>query len=171
MQADDVGLDRELAMAAIDEHRQADPRRAAQVADRVQGGADRPAREQDVVHQHDLGTVDGEGELGAAKHGPAPASPQVVAVERDVDGPHHDLVVGEQRQFLGQPLGERYPASPHADQVKWGTRSTPVPDFPGHGDDQGLGLLGAADNLFVGLIRKTSGAGPIAAGTWPVLGM
>ena len=90
-QADDVGLDRQLAVAAVDQDRQADPRGPAEVADRVQGRADGPAREQDVVDQHDLRPVDVERDLGAAQDRPAVRPAQVVAVERDVDRADRDL--------------------------------------------------------------------------------
>ena len=63
-------------MATIDEDRQPDGRRTAQVADGVQGGADRPAGEEDVVHQHHVGPIDVERDLGPMQHGPALAWPR-----------------------------------------------------------------------------------------------
>ena len=92
VQADDVGLDRQLAVAAVDQDGQADARRPAEVADRVQRRADGPAGEQDVVDQDDLGAVDVERDLGPAQDRPAVALAEVVAVERDVDGADGDLV-------------------------------------------------------------------------------
>ena len=111
-QADHVGMDRNLTMAAIDERRQTDARRPAQVADRVERGADRPSGEKHVVHQHDFRTIQVEGDLGASEHRPALALAQVVAVKRDVDRPHLDLLVEQNSHLAGQPLRERHaPAS------------------------------------------------------------
>src|SRR3989442_12256519 len=47
--ADVVGADRELSVAAVDEHRELDARRAAVVEQRLDRGADRPAGVEDVV--------------------------------------------------------------------------------------------------------------------------
>src|SRR5581483_10463919 len=48
-----VGPDRELAMAAVDQDRELDRPRAAEVVQRVESGADRTARVQHVVDQDD----------------------------------------------------------------------------------------------------------------------
>src|ERR671935_2566762 len=47
--ADVVGADGELAVPAVDEHGQLDPRRPPVVEERVDGGPDRPPRVEDVV--------------------------------------------------------------------------------------------------------------------------
>ena len=73
-------------MAPIDQDGQADAAPAAQVADRVQGRADGPAREQHVIHEHYFGSVNVKRDLGAAEHRPVVGLTQIVAVERDVDG-------------------------------------------------------------------------------------
>ena len=74
LEPDDVAADRQLAMAPVHQHRQADRCRAAQVADGVEGRADGPAGEQDVVDQHDVGPLDVERDLRTAQHGPGSAS-------------------------------------------------------------------------------------------------
>ena len=108
-------------------------RRPAEVADRVQGRADGPAREQDVVDQDDLGAVDAERDLGAAEHGPAPALAQVVAVERDIDGAHEHLVVGQQASAPGPAAGraERRASARRPGETASSARR-PVPDLRGH---------------------------------------
>src|SRR6266540_1930303 len=51
--ADEVRLDGQLAVAAVDEHGQLHPARTAKVVQRVERGAGGPAAEQHVVHHHD----------------------------------------------------------------------------------------------------------------------
>src|SRR5581483_4778587 len=63
-----VGPDRELAMAAVDQDRELDGPRAAEVVKGVERSADRSARVQHVVDQDDGLAVDAAGrELGAAQ--------------------------------------------------------------------------------------------------------
>ena len=64
--ADVVGLDRQLAVAAVDEDDQLDRARTAEVDQRVERGADRPPRVEHVVDEQDLAIVDRERDLGAA---------------------------------------------------------------------------------------------------------
>ena len=115
-QAHGVGPDGQLAMPAVDQHGQADPRRPAEVADRVQGGPDRPAGVEHVVDQDDLGAVDGEGDLGAEQDRPAVAVAQVVAIERDVQRPDRHGAAEELAQLLGDPRGDRHAPGPDPDQ-------------------------------------------------------
>src|SRR5690606_16760663 len=81
--ADHVGADGELSVAAVDEDRAADGARPSVVVQRVQGGADRAAGHQHVVHQHHHLPVDVR-EVGGVGRGVTPV--QVVAVEGHVQG-------------------------------------------------------------------------------------
>ena len=63
---DVVRLDRQLAVAAVDEHDQLDGARPAEVDQRVERGANRPPGVQHVVDEQDLAVVDRERDLGAA---------------------------------------------------------------------------------------------------------
>ena len=125
-QTHDVGLDRDLAMAAIDQHRQADARRPPQVADRIEGGADGPAREQDVVHQHHLGPVDVERDLGAPQHGPALDVLEIVAIERDVDRPDFDILARAALAALEPAAGRGERRCSDAHQVQGRTPRRPA---------------------------------------------
>jgi hypothetical protein len=55
--SDVVGADRELPMAAVDEHGEAYEAGAPELEDRVERGPDRAARVEDVVDQHDVAPV------------------------------------------------------------------------------------------------------------------
>ena len=64
-----VGADGQLPVAAVGEHRELHAGRPAVVEDRVDGRADRAAREQHVVHEHDGAALDREVELRGVDHG------------------------------------------------------------------------------------------------------
>ncbi len=81
--AHDVGLDRELAAAAIDQHAEQDAARAAEVGALVERRAHGAAGVEHVVHDHDGLAVE-IGEAGLAHDGPRSDRLQVVAIERDV---------------------------------------------------------------------------------------
>ena len=68
--ADVVELDRQLAVAAVDEAHHLHRLRAAEVHQRVHRGADRAARLHHVVDEHDDVVVHRGGHLGAAQRGP-----------------------------------------------------------------------------------------------------
>ena len=77
-------------MATVDEHGESDRARPAVIDQRVHRCTDRPAGEEDVVHQHDDAVVNRERDVRLA-HDRRIADPrQVVAVEGDVDGAERD---------------------------------------------------------------------------------
>src|SRR5262245_27855978 len=102
---DEVGPDRELAMAPVHEHGQLHGPGTTELRDRLEGGARGPAREQDVVDEdHDpVGDVDGD--LGRAQ-GLDPPEADVVAVEGDVDRPDGDVDALEPLDRLGEAVGD-----------------------------------------------------------------
>ena len=83
--ADEVRPDRQLAVPAVDQHRELDPRGPAEVHQRVHRGADRATREQHVVHQDDRRAGDVERDPRLVHLGRLGLQPDVVAVERDVE--------------------------------------------------------------------------------------
>ena len=88
--ADVVGPDRQLAMAAIDEDREADRLRPPEVDEGVHRGPDRAAGVQDVVDEDDRRAVQVEREVGALDDGLLGDERQVVAVEGDVERADRD---------------------------------------------------------------------------------
>ncbi len=91
-------------MPAVDEHRELHAVGAPEVEQRVDRGADRPPREEDVVDEHARPPFEREVELRAAhdrvrveRRRPA-ADEHVVAVERDVDR--------AERRLDAAPLGD-----------------------------------------------------------------
>jgi len=147
-QPGEVGPDRQLAMAAVDQDDQADLRGPAEVADRVEGGSDGPAGVEDVVDEDDLRAVDGEGDLGPAEHGPAVAVAEVIAVERDVERPDGHRAADEALQPRGDPLGDRHAPGPDADEADRHAGPTPPGDPPRQVIQGRLEAGGVADEQF-----------------------
>ena len=118
--ADEVGPDRQLAVAAVDEDGELDRAGPAEVAQRVERRAHRAAGVEDVVDEHDEPVVDaGVGQHRGLQRADA-AQPQVVAVERDVDGADVDRRAGERLDAGGEPPGERGAAGRDADEDEVG---------------------------------------------------
>ena len=95
--------DRELAAAAVKQHRQFDHAGAAEVEQLVEGGARGTTGEQHVVDQDHVRAIDVEGDLGALRFCMQALAGVVVAVEGDVDCAQRlgDAELG--MQALGQP--------------------------------------------------------------------
>ncbi len=143
--ADVVGADRQLAMAAIDEHRQADRLRPAEVDERVHRGADRPAGVQHVVDEDDRPAVDARRQLRALDDRLLGDHRQVVAVERDVERPDRDvdaLVLGDGR---GDAAGERHAAPLDADEQQAVGARLLLDDLVGKADRRATDLVGGHD--------------------------
>src|SRR5262249_28991499 len=114
--ADVVGADRQLPVAPVDEDRELDRTRPAEVADRVQRRPHRTAGEQHVVHEDHQPVVEAAGRnLGAADRAGAP-QPQVVAVERDVEHTGRDVDVLEGGYSGGETAGQRMATGRDAEQ-------------------------------------------------------
>src|SRR4051812_25194146 len=165
--ADVVGADRQLPVAAVDQDRELHRPRPAEVAQRVQGGPDRAPGEQDVVDEDHEPAVDARaGQLRGLQRAD-PAQPQVVAVQRDVDGPDVDRGSGERLDAGGQPPGEGGTAGGDADQHQVGEELTGLLDeLVGHavddagdvgGGEQRAGRCGAARFWIAGRSRGRAG--------------
>src|SRR5262245_20342557 len=104
-------------MAPVDQDRELDRARPAEVHERVHRRADRPAGEEDVVDEEDAPSLDRERDVGPLHDGVLDAAVEVVAVERDVDDAE-----GRQRAALdllhlpAEALGEVDAARADADQ-------------------------------------------------------
>jgi hypothetical protein len=98
--------DRQLAAAAVDEHRERDARRPAEVVQLVDGGADRPAGVEHVVDEDDVAAVDVERQLGVRGAAREPALREVVAVQRDRE---HARRTGRPRSFCSRSASQAPP--------------------------------------------------------------
>src|SRR5688572_11091302 len=82
-----VGADGQLAVAAIDEHRQLDQARAPEIDERIEGGAHRTAGIEDVIDEDEDSPRDVEVDVGGANDGLGADGGEVVAIESDVELP------------------------------------------------------------------------------------
>ena len=89
--ADVIGADRQLAMAAIDQHRELNPRRSAEGADRVHRRAAGAAGKENVVDDDDGPPSSGSGSCEARTIGSSARVPDIVAMHRDIDHAGGDL--------------------------------------------------------------------------------
>ena len=120
--ADVVGADRQLAVAAVGEDGELDAVGAAVVEERLDRGADRPARVEDIVDEHDRPALESEVELRRADdrlrvaRRLAVADADVVAVEGDVDGADVELDAGALLDEPPEPVRERDATGVDADE-------------------------------------------------------
>ena len=118
-----VGADGQLAVAPVDQHRELDAARPAEVEERVDGRADGAPGVEHVVDEHDGGVVEAERQLGAAhlgllaggQHPRFAAHGHVVAVEADVQCAQRHVATAELGQQVAQPLGQHGAARVDAD--------------------------------------------------------
>lgn len=83
--ADEIGADRQFPVTAVDQDRELNRARAAQVTQCVEGGADGAPGEEHIVDQDDERVLDTAlGHRGAFQRAMRFAA-QIVAVERDVE--------------------------------------------------------------------------------------
>ena len=113
--AHEVGADRQLAMAAVDQHGEAHRARPAEVVQGVERRADGAARVEDVVDQHDGLAVDPAGRHAGRARRAGRLIRQVVAVHRDVEGADGARAGLEAVEDAGDPLRED-------DTPRWGCR-------------------------------------------------
>ena len=95
--ADVVGAQRQFAVTAVDEHRELHRCRAAEVAQRVEGGADGAPRIEDVIDKDDDRAVDTAGGHHGALERPVRFVAQIVAVQGDVEIADRNIGTGELR--------------------------------------------------------------------------
>src|SRR5581483_528894 len=120
--ADVVGTDRKLSVAAVTDDGELDTRGPAVVEERLDCGADRAARVEDVVDEHAGLALERKVDPRRAherlwvQRRLAAAHLDVVAVEGDVDGAERDRRPGELLDQPPQPLGDEDTARVDADQ-------------------------------------------------------
>ncbi len=101
---DEVGPDRELSMAAIDQDGKPDDPRPTVIGEVGQGSPNGAAGEQDVVNQHDRPIFDIERELGRPDDRVCRELREVVAIERDIERPDPDSSTSGRLDLVCQPM-------------------------------------------------------------------
>ncbi len=137
--------DRQLAVAAIDDHRQADRRRPAVVGQGIEGSAHRPPGEQHVVDEHHRAAADLRHGVGALDDGGVGQRRQVVAVEGDVeraDWQAHPFVLLDQAR---QSPRQRDAAAADAHQDEILRSAVALHDFVGNAGQRAAQVIGIQD--------------------------
>jgi hypothetical protein len=128
-------------MSAVDEDRQLDGARPAEIHQRVERGADRAAGVEHVVHQDHLAIVDGEWDVGSF-HGRLLAGPaEVVAIEGDVDDAARDLDTLDRGRFGGEALCDLDAERAHADEHEVPDAFVALEDLVRHAGERTLHSL------------------------------
>src|SRR6476661_1218267 len=129
--ADDIGLDRQLAAATVDQHAEEDAARPAEVGALVECRAHGAAGVQHVVHDDDRTAVE-IGEPRFADHGAGADGLEVVAIQGDIQLAAGDLgalgLIDLALETIGQL--DSAPLDPHQDQRVGAAGS--LDDFGGH---------------------------------------
>src|ERR1035437_562239 len=100
-----VGLDRQLAMAAIDQDAQVHPLWPAVIQQRIKGGASGAARVKDVIHQNHGLSFHGKRRRNFLHHGLRRDGGEVIAIEGDVQRLYGRRGLFDLLHFPGQTLG------------------------------------------------------------------
>ena len=100
-------------MAPVGQHGKLDPPRAPVVEECVDRRANRAASEEDVVHEHHRGVLDGKVDVRGVHDRRAARLPEadVVAVEGDVDVPQRDRLVEKLGHEVPQATGHKSAAT------------------------------------------------------------
>src|SRR3989475_13266864 len=132
-------------MPAIHQHRQLDLARASQVNQPVHGGPDRPAGEEDVVHQDHLEVCDVERDVGLTQHRVLFPRVEIVTIEGDVQLPDGDRRPFDLLELFGEPFGEVHAAGPNAHQGHLDDRVVLRGDLVRHAGQGPVDFLGVHD--------------------------
>ena len=142
--ADVVGADRQLALSAIDQHRELNRFGPAEISQRGERGAHRAAGIEHVVNQHHAGAIDGKRDVAADEPG-SPGAPRPSSRYEEMSRVPTG-VSPEELQFRSETVGETRAAAHDADQCeRAGVAVALLDDFVGDALDaagDGLGVEG-----------------------------
>jgi hypothetical protein len=170
--AHEIGVDRQLAPAAVDQHRELHRLRAPVVEQRVERGADGAPGVEHVVAQHQGAPLDRLGEAALLDHRLRRDGGQVVAVERDVEDADRRRLALHRRDVLGELLGDRHTAGADADQHEVRDPAVALEDLAGHPAHHARHLLAVEQRRLEPevlrqvalLVRAARGLGPCGCG-------
>ena len=144
--AHEVGLDRQLAVAAVDQHGELHDARPAEVDQLVERRAHGAAGVEDVVAEDDPAVVDRPRQMGPLDQRLRADGREIVAVESDVEGADGDLGPFHPLDLGGDLLGEGDAAGADADQQEGGeVAAVALGDLPRHPANDPSHLLGVED--------------------------
>src|SRR5215471_2458124 len=161
--ADVVRLDGDLAVAPVDQHREANRAGPAEVDQAVQRGPHGAARVEHVVAEDDSAAVQVEVDLGLLQERLRGDQRKVVAIERDVEGADGEGLLDEVSQRRGQPGRQRDAASADADEGQVRKIAAPLGDLVGHAIDHPANAVRVEDPRLL-----DQSVGQVPASLWAV---
>jgi hypothetical protein len=147
--SDEIGFDRQLPVAAVNQHGQLDAAGAAEIIERIQGGADGAPAVEHIVHQHDSFSRDIERDIGGLDiWGNAPI--QIVAMHADVEGAGVDVLTPDTCQERAQTARKVGTSALDTYQGKVLACAVAFSDFVGNSRQRPLDRSGVEYNRRVG---------------------
>src|SRR5580698_3346378 len=118
--SDECGFNRQLAMAAVDQHTQLEASGTAHAKQRVHGGTRCAASVKHVVYQHHRLILDGNAYVAFLYDGLGTASRKIVhkivSIEGNIEGAEQYRLLLDTLNNFRQPLGQGNAATPYADE-------------------------------------------------------
>ncbi len=155
--ADVVGTNRQLAVAAVDEHRQLHALRAAVGEQRLDRGAHGAPGEQHVVDDHHRQPGDVEVDVRGVQHWRVGTRGDVVAVEADVEVAERHVRAEQLLQYSVQPLREERAAAVDADERGYRTVGVALEDLVRDARERPPYFVLVQDDLLIGCHRFLPG--------------
>ena len=143
-----VGTDGQLAVAAVDEHRQPNRFRAPDLDQRIERRAHRSPCVQDVIDDDERAGLEREGQVRALDVRRPAGRGDIVAVEADVQAAHGraDTLVIVDR--VGQPLCERHATCLDADERQSVNPAVLLDDLVADANQRPAHVVGGHDLAF-----------------------
>jgi hypothetical protein len=105
-----IGTDRQLTVPTVNENRKLNGSGAANIAERVQGRSDSPARKQHIISEDDQGVVDAADRDPGRDQRSRGTLTEVIAVHGDIEGSDADGNVFHLGDAGGEPMRPGHPA-------------------------------------------------------------
>jgi len=128
-------------MTAIDQHRELNSFRPAEIIQGIHRGANRPAAEEYIVHEHDRFAGDIERDDGRldVRRG---ALVQIISMHGNIQVAGGNRMLPDLREQAGQFFRERHSAALYADQRHFRARFVALGDFVRDARERALDGLG-----------------------------
>src|ERR1044071_1773912 len=124
-----VGLNRQLAVAAIDQHRKLDSSRASEIDEFVQRRANGAARVQHIVNKHNRTVGDINGYVGLIDYRARSDGREIIAIKCDVQLAGRRTSALELFDLVSNSFGERHTSAANADQQQVPTADVALDDL------------------------------------------
>src|SRR5271170_529687 len=144
--ADEIRLDGQFAMAAINQHRQLNFLWPAKIIQRIHRRARGAAAEQNIVHEHNRFAAYVERNFRWVNFWRG-AAVQIVAVHGNVETADRNILFPDFRKNFSEPLCERHAAGGNPDEHDFGAVLVALGDFMRDARERALNRVGVEDDV------------------------